>query len=276
MKLNLFCIVTILLSVFTTPLTAQDKAINSTEEKISTSIKKKDVFIKNTQDKTDFEGITPDIGILVEYISLDHQAASELLRKFTPKAADVTELRDELEQMIDNKKANLLETTWLWSRSGQRAKTESVREAIYATEYTPPEMPKNIDPPVISDPAENEASSNSDIQLISSMPTAWEMRNVGTTLECDPVLSSDHKLISISLAPEIVTQLEDRYFTREDFEKTAYGVEHISMPTFYAIKDTVQIEVTPGKYNLLGIHTPNDDTSKRILVLLRADLISFE
>ncbi len=276
MKLNLFCIVTILLSVLTTPLTAQDKTVNSTAEKISTPIKKKDVFIKNTQDKTDFEGITPDIGILVEYISLDHQTANELLRKFTPKAADVTELRDELEQMIDNKKADLLETIWLWGRSGQRAKTESVREAIYATEYTSPEMPKNFDPPVISDPEENETSSNSDIQLTSAMPTAWEIRNVGTTLEFDPVLSSDHKLISISLAPEIVTQLEDRYFTREDFEKTAYGVEHISMPTFYAIKDTVQIEATPGKYNLLGIHTPSDDTSKRILVLLRADLISFE
>ncbi len=277
MKLRFYLIAILSLSVFTSTITAQDKAGNSTAKKTSAPIKKKDVFTKNTQEKTGFEGISPEIGILVEYISVDHETASTLLGRFASKAGDAGELRDELELLIDKGNANLVETAWVRARSGQRAKTESVREDYYPTDYDSPEIPNTIGNIVVSDSDKKGGkSSEAKIHMTSAMPSSFDRRNVGTTLEVDPVLSSDHKLIDLNLAPEIVTRLEDDYHIREGFEKSAKGVEHIFMPTFYAIKDTTQIEVAPGKYNLLGIHTPHDDLAKRILVLLRADLISYD
>jgi len=277
MKLRFYLIATLSLFVFTSTIPAQDKAGNSSEKKTSAPIKKKDVFTKNTQEKTGFEGISPEIGVLVEYISLDHKTASALLGRFAPKAADAGELRDELEQLIDKGNADLVETAWIRARSGQRAKTESIRQDYYPTEYDPPEIPNTIGNIVVSDSDKKSGkSSEAKIHLTSAMPAAFDRRNVGTTLEVDPVLSSDHKLIDLNLAPEIVTRLEDHYHIREGFEKTAHGVEHIFMPTFYTMRDTTQIEVAPGKYNLLGIHTPPKASDKRILVLLRADLISYD
>lgn len=259
MKITFLIITALSLTALTPALLAQDKAASSSE-------KKKVLFTKNGKANDNLDSPRPEIAVLVEYISVDLETSNELLVTFSPKATDAAELRDSLEKMIDKGKAELVETLWVRSRSAQRAKTESVREDYYPTQYDPPELPYVV----ATNPANPKA------QMTHAVPGGFNTRNVGSTLEVDPVLSPDHKTIILSLSPEIVTRLKDHYFTRKDFENKAWGIENIFMPTFYTIKDTTQIEVAPGKYNLLGIHTPHDDKKKRILVLLRADLISFD
>ncbi len=236
--------------------------------------------------------LDPEIGILVEYIMLDHLTANKLLREFAPKAADAQELRDILGKMLDKKEAELIETAWVRGQSDRRSVSMSVREDIYPTEYDPAEIPNVVgnftDPDTDnkSAPDSNDKDVRSlakktvaiypEIYMTSANPTAFETRHVGITLEVDPIISQDRKSIHIALSPEIVTRLAERYFTRKGYENTARGIEHISMPTFYTMKTTTQILVTPGKYNLLGFHTPSGDSDKRIFVLLRADLMSLE
>lgn len=234
-----------------------------------------------------------ELGILVEYIEVDHRVANKLVRDHAKQAHDAAELRKKLDDLIDDGEALLVETAWLRTRSGQRGKTESIREEIYPTEYDPAEIPNTPGgvvtptPPVKDDSDKRERGKGnapppqvvprSDRPLsglmTSANPTAFETRNIGTTLEVDAVVSDDGETIDLNLAPELVTLLGNRYFTREGFEETAYGVDHIRMPLFYAIKTTTQVRVRPGKVNLLGLHKPHGDGDRRILVILQVDLI---
>ncbi len=262
------------------PLSAQNKKENNDTKKQS-----------NTDSKVVEKKSSPQVAILLEYFKLDHRKANKLISQYSPKAADAGELRDTLGEMIKKGQAELIETGWLRGLSGQRVKTESVREDIYPTEYTPPEIIGGNAPIEPQDEALQssqtgtkqqtaKASQNTDIKertssqihITSATPTAFETRHVGLTLEVDPVISSDSNMIDISLAPEIVTRLEDRHFTRPGFEHTAHGIDNISMASFYINKTTLQITTIPGNYNLLGFHTPYKEPGKRIIVLLKTDL----
>tara|TARA_R110002096_G_scaffold123315_20_gene266923 strand:+ start:165 stop:971 length:807 start_codon:yes stop_codon:yes gene_type:complete len=259
--------IALFVGILSTPLLAQDQSKKDPSATSEKTVQKQEVFKKGNQPKISNQQAPTEIGILIEYISLDHKTANELLQQFSSHPNDVQELRDILDQMIDNNEATLIETCWLRSKSGHRSKTESIREDIYPTGFDPPEIPTYVGN---SDSTADEANP---AHLTSANPTTFDCRNVGSTLEVDPVLSADLKSIAINLAPEIVVRLDDRYFTQPGFEESARGIEHIAMPTFYTIKDTTQIEVAPGKYNLLGLHTPPNDSDQRVFTLLRSDLI---
>ncbi len=254
---------------------ASEKAVE--KEQKNTAKEKKDVFTKEMVKNDPMKDITPEISLIVEYISVDHAVANQLISQHVGKPSGADEIRDILEGMLDKGTAVLKETVWLRGLSGQRSKTESILETIYPTEFDPPEIPNIVGS---AGSVKGANSEDGDVPARTYMtaagPTAFECRNVGTTLEMDPVLANDHAFIDISLAPEIVEKIGDDYFTRDGFEHTSRGIEHMGMPVFYTIKDSTSLTVAPGKYHFLGIHTPHDDSSKRVLVLLRADLISFE
>ena len=228
-----------------------------------------------------------ELGILIEYIRLDHKTANQLVRTHSPSAADAQKLRDELEELIEAGNATLDDTQWLRAKSGQRAKEESITERIYPTEYDPPEIPNNTGSIAAVKSKDNQAEADRQAHALNQLqppttgifpmtsanPTAFETRNLGLILEVDPVITDGSKTIELNLAAEITTELELTYFTREGREETAKGIDHIMMPTFYARKVTTQLEVIPGNYNLLAIQKPHDDNGDRILVLLRADLV---
>jgi hypothetical protein len=238
---------------------------------------KKNVFTKEMIANDPMQDISPEIGVMVEYISVDHSTANQLLSEHAAKSGGAEAIRDILETMLDEETAELKETVWLRSTSGDRAKTESVIESIYPTEFDPAEVPNVVGSVGLgSNGGTDEEGGLARNYMTSGNPTTFECRNVGTTLEMDPVISADRTVIDLSLAPEIVEKIGADYFTREGFEHTSRGIEHMWMPVFYTMKDFTQIMVAPGKYHLLGLHTPHDDPTKRVLVLLRADLISFD
>ncbi len=275
MKFTFPLISALFLTLSPATLPAQEKAGAPIAEKKNTEVKKKVFFTKDGKGNVGFAGIKPSIGILIEYISLDSKKANTLLGEFTSKASDVAELRDALEQAIDKGDAELVETMWIRGRSGQRALTESVREDYYPTNYESPVLPY-VGAESSSEPShKKKGPGESEIHMTHAIPNTFDLKKIGSILEVDPILSSDHKLITLSLSPTIVTRLEDHYFTRKGFENSAWGVENVLMPAFYTMKDITQIEVAPGKYNLLGIHTPPRNKDKKILVLVRADLIPY-
>ncbi len=248
-----------------------------------------------SQAQDEFDGIEvvesnlrDQISFIIEYFQLDHRTANKLIREFAPRAADAGELRDRLGAMIEAGDARLIETGWIRGESGQRAKSESIREDIYPTEYDPPEMPRSVgDITIIETSVTNEekkkTSSSEAVQhksssgapiphMTSANPAAFETRNVGLTIEVDPVINFNKTYIDISLIPELIDRLEDKYFLRPGLEHTARGIEHISMPQFYTNRITTQLTALPGNYNLLGIHTSHDSPEDRILVLLKSTL----
>jgi len=103
----------------------------------------------------------------------------------------------------------------LVARSGQRSKVEVVREFPYPIEFDPPEIPETIG--AVEDIApdeEEEAVGDGDPEIeqelpssspiIPTTPTTFEIRNVGFTLEVEPIVGENNRLIELNLAPEFV------------------------------------------------------------------------
>ncbi|MFK5920942.1 MAG: hypothetical protein QM496_02085 [Verrucomicrobiota bacterium] len=224
------------------------------------------------------------VGILIEYFKLDHRAANKLIHKFSSKASNAQELRDILGEMTKKNEAELFETGWVRCRSGQRAKTESIREDIDPSRYAHPEIQNVVDdttaikeenaptPIKVDQPPKQTPVQKASLYMTAATPTDFKTKHVGLTLEVDPVIMKGNKIIDLSLSTEIITRLPDLHFTRPGFESTARGIENISMPSFYTMKTITRIKAIPGNYNLLAIHTPHDEPNKRIMVLLKTDL----
>jgi hypothetical protein len=167
-------------------------------------------------------------------------------------------------------KAKLVETCSVMCRSGQRAILESVLELIYPTEVRPPTLPT----PTRATGQASPPSSN-DYMPRPPTPTAFETRNTGVTLEVEPALSADGKIIDLRFAPEIVTPRG--LATWCDF-RDQWGDASVRMPLFEAWKTSTGITVIDGRFDLVSVITPQPADPvpgqlRRILVFVRADVI---
>jgi len=90
---------------------------------------------------------------------------------------------------------DLLTLASVVTRSGEQASVESVREFTYPTEYEPPELPNTT-----------TVSSDNGVgffPVTPANPTAFETRNVGVTLEVQPVVSEDRNVVSLTFAARV-------------------------------------------------------------------------
>jgi len=103
--------------------------------------------------------------------------------------------------------ADILSVPSVVTRPGQRARVEFVREFIYPTEYDPPELPTNVGGNING--GFNDGNNNNNnggggpitAPVTPSHPTAFTMREVGTILEVEAVVSPDRNYIDVQLAP---------------------------------------------------------------------------
>lgn len=200
--------------------------------------------------------------ILVEYIEVEDSLYHDWIFK-NRLTGDGFPLRNQAREWIKSGEATIVETALVISMSGQRAKVESIHEVIYPTEGDPPEIPNDL----------TLEGKDTRAPITASTSTAFETRNVGTTLEVDPVLGADNFTLDLNLAPEIVGQngythwppeAEDEFFT-------------ISLPKFHTMRVSTQMTLLDGHYGFLGTFRPSkavDVSRKRPLILafVRADV----
>ena len=207
---------------------------------------------------------TNQVGVLVEFIQLADRVANKMLRKHAASLS-ARALREELEVMLDADTAKLVESAYIKTKSGQRAKVESIDEKIYPTEFDPPEIPQTV---TLTEAQAPGTAAN---------PTAFDIRNVGTTLEVDPVISADAKSIDLNIAPEIVRFLGREYTVEDREDLSAYDPETLSstiyQPKFHAMKHSTAVTVLDGDTVLLGIHRPDDTLEETMMVFLRVDVV---
>jgi len=178
------------------------------------------------------------IAITAEVVAIPLVTYRELTKDGTP-AGDASEFRAKLGELIDAGKAVLETVATVRTRSGQRAKTESGKEKIYATEYD-----------------EN------------GIPGGLETRPLGTILEVDPVIGADEFTVELNVALEIVefAEMEKSTYTHQKSGKE-FDVE---LPLFYSRKVTTAITTTRGGWNyagVLGVKGDRDDKSGKIGLL---------
>jgi general secretion pathway protein D len=99
--------------------------------------------------------------------------------------------------------SDILSVPSVVTRPGQRARVEFVREFIYPTEYDPPELPTNVGGGNIGNDngGNNNGGGGATAAVTPSHPTAFAMREVGTILEVEAVVSPDRNYIDVQLAP---------------------------------------------------------------------------
>lgn len=208
------------------------------------------------------------IRIQVEYIEVGEERFTELMAPVRDGAND-TDLREEARALVKNGEGRMLESMVLTTRSGQRAKLESIEEFIYATEIEPGQVPDLPEGGMKSKEAVKAA-------IIPASPTAFDVRNVGATCEVDPVIGNDDATVDLNLAPEVVYLAGE---SEVEEWKTEVLERKLSQPIFYTVRISTAVSVLHGHYHMIGAMSPKNDEGKRdptkkVMIFVRVDILS--
>jgi hypothetical protein len=144
--------------------------------------------------------------------------------------------------------ATKLDEKVLRFQTGQRVKNESIKELIFAGEFT----------------------SGSDGR--PSVPQANETINTGVTVEVDPVFSASGRVLDLNMAPERVESFGTSVHHRILFEGT--WTEDVTMPVIYRMSPTTQVALPMDTPVLVAVMSPPDDkgvidSSKKVLLFVK-------
>ncbi|GAA5496954.1 hypothetical protein Rhal01_03142 [Rubritalea halochordaticola] len=208
------------------------------------------------------------IQMQVEYIEVPQATVLELMYG-EKKSADDSKLRAELQKMLKEGKATMMESQMVVSRSGEKATSESIREYIYPTEYEPSEVPNKVD-------ANGEETGEGLRSLATPpTPTAFETRNLGSTLEVEPILSEDGFTVDVRFAPELVWHVKNEVWAEWRDDR---GNADIKMPVMYTMRVNTGLTVTTGRYHLACTMSPKDkdgfpDPTRKVMMFVKADVL---
>ena len=207
------------------------------------------------------------VRIQVEFIEVPHETMTELLAE-PRKAADDTPLRAKLQELVKEEKAKIIETQMVTARSGQKATTESIHEFIYPIEYDPPgvpcDMPTGSDRPVPPP------------RTVPPIPVAWETRNLGSTLEIEPNIAVDGKLVDLRFLPMLVYHTGNKVWHEAVVGKDTHKIQ---MPDIYKIVADASVSLIAGQPFLMAAVSPKNekgeaDFTKKVLIFVRADVLT--
>ena len=222
-------------------------------------------------DPFDVESDAPpkQIRVQVEFIDVSHEQFTELMFGPKPPAND-NELRRQVAQLVKDGNATVLETLLCTSKSGNKATSESVEEFIYPTEYEPATLPDNVKGDEAAGKTEGKRPAT------GPMPTAFETRNVGSTLEMEPTLGSDNKTIDLRFVPEIVYHVGNEVWAEW---KGEHGNSPVQMPTFYTVRVNTAVTLSDGNSMLTAALSPKGkdgkpDFTRKLMVFVKADVIT--
>lgn len=162
-------------------------------------------------------------------------------------------LRETLDQWIAEERAGVVRTAMVSGRSGQRAKVESVEAVIYADRFTVP-----------------EASKDGTLRA-HPVPDSNVTRQVGVTVELDPVLGEDSRSVEVAIAAEIVSLPRHRIFGKE--------IAAVELPEFHSMGTTTALSLRPREARLVGTFQPpaslrpagKESVDPRLLLFVTAD-----
>jgi Flp pilus assembly secretin CpaC len=153
-----------------------------------------------------------------------------------------------IQEMLGKGSAKLVAWPILNTKSGERAVAENIDEVRYPTEFDPPTISflPGVDPgsAVMIEPRKEGSH-------LQSVPTAFETRNVGVTIEAEPVLEPDGKTIDVNVAAQDV-RLKKMITARIDMPTTSSSVT-VDQPEFTNQKVTTSLTMKSGQRIMLGM-----------------------
>ncbi len=190
----------------------------------------------------------------------------DLMKKEKIEAANT-----KIQELLTKGVAKLIAWPIVTTKSGYRAVVEAIDELRYATEYSPPT--------VSFTPAANASETvkiepKADVTHLEGIPSSFETRNVGVTIEVEPVLSPDGKKIDLNLVPQ---HIRLKRFNKITIEKpSAGGTTTVEQPEFDTMKVTTSITLRNGQRILMGIFRTDEPPNHIELFILKAEAIPVE
>lgn len=199
------------------------------------------------------------------------EAAAMELQPALQDAAQVAGAQKKLIGMIQKKQAELIDWPTVTTISGNRAVVENVHEVKYAIEF---EGPFTVDEPV-NPQAEKVATptapdtpakgAKKGPEVMGGVPTTFETRNVGVTLEIEPNISEDGKTVSAQLAPQHVELVGYRKEKMEFNDRPAVVVEQ---PVFQTRKVSTNVVFRSGEPQMLGFYKLKEPAAGKVEIFL--------
>ena len=225
-----------------------------------------------------YDPFAPDLNrprmvrVQVEFVEVK-QSSYLALMETEQKTADATGLRRRVVGLVEQGEASVLETMLVMGRSGEKATVESICERIYPSEYEPPgSLPGSF----ASTPIQGLGGGFKFHPLAAAftVPTSFETRNVGSTLEIAPNVGELGQLVDVQLAPEIVRFAGYKvHLERRNHLGELYQDKH---PVFDSRDLGVAVTCRDGQYVLLSALPAlgGEAEEKRVLmVFLKCDVL---
>lgn len=208
-----------------------------------------------------------NIRVEVQIVAIPDELAWSLTNDFA-KPEKVEPAYARIQELLKKGGAKLIGWPTVTTHSGNRAVVEAIHEIRYATEYDPPTVSFT---PSVEMKKETIIEPRADVTLLEMIPTAFETRNVGVTLEVEPTLSADGKTIELNLVPQHVRL---KGFNKITIEKPASGGKIVvEQPEFVTKKVTTSFHLRSGQRMLMGVY-PTDEPPKHMeFFILKADVV---
>jgi len=210
----------------------------------------------------------PQLAVFVELIELEKADAIQLVAEHAADA-DAVNLRELIEERLDDEKATLIESIYTRCEEGNRARVDSIEEFIYGTEGDPPEIASDMDL--------REVENLANLRGTPGCFAAFETRNLGETLEFEVVQAKD--VIEIDFSFSVTTLLSEHFFGRSPWMRPENELQHKSAPRIANLQVTSSYRLESGKPVLARMLQPIRDNheeqaeakaSKKLLVFLTA------
>jgi hypothetical protein len=173
----------------------------------------------------------------------------------------------QIQKMIAAGEATLIAWPEVVTKSGQRAVAEDIQEVRYASQFDPRQPAA-----AAATDAEKPAPGTAPLARGGApVPTTFETRNIGATLEVEPVLAPDGKTIDLNLVPQHVRLLE---FAPVASGRDANGHDwKIEQPRFYTAKTTTSVSLLAGQRMLLAEFRGPEGSEQIEFFILKAELV---
>jgi hypothetical protein len=211
------------------------------------------------------------VRVQVEYIEMPHKDLTRLMMGEKSVAADATALRMKVQELVEKEQAQVMETQIVVCRSAQKAETGSIHEFIYPTEYVPFKyLPNTVG---------TEESDAAPPAYVSSpaTPASFETKNLGSSLEVEPTVGVDDKVIDLRFLPDLVWHTGNTEWFEHKDERG--NITKVIMPGFYRLALNTSITCLTGQYTMVGVHSPKNekgevDRDRKIMVFVKCDVLA--
>jgi hypothetical protein len=206
------------------------------------------------------------IRVQVEHIEMSHKDLTRLLMEDKSKTSDSTALRMKVHEMVEKDQAKVIDTQIAMGRSGAAQEAESRDEYIYPTEYDPPGSEKLME----------ELAKQGIHPQNPALPTAFETRSLGSSLEIEPTLGTDDKIIELRFVTGLVWHTgESVWYEGKDEAGNRFKA---TTPKIYILRTDADITCIPGQYMMVAALSPKNavgklDPERKVMVFVKCEVL---